>query len=403
MNNKEDLNNSAYTKVILVKYGEIALRGNNRSAFENRLCGAINKSLGGSSYSVTKEQGRILVEKKDGELDYDYALKRIRLVMGIVGICPAIKTENQDIENLRELALLHMRQIAPKGEFSFKVESKRSDKRYPINSNEVSALVGEHVFENMENASVRMKNPDILLNVELRNAAYMYTETIKGIGGLPYGSSGRGMLLLSGGIDSPVAGFMAAKRGVYLNCAYFHSPPYTSERALIKVQDLAKRLSDFTGGLTFYKVHFTDVQMFLYENVMHKRLTLLLKRAMLIISERLAEREGCDCLITGDSLGQVASQTLAAIRAQSSAATLPIIRPLAGMDKIEIINLAEQIETYEISIRPYEDCCTIFVDKHPETQPKHDIIENIERQLWDKGLSELIDAAVNGAEMIKIP
>ena len=400
MNNTSNI---THTKVVLVKYGEIALRGNNRSAFENRLCGAISKSLGGSSYSVTKEQGRILVEKKAGEpeLDYDYVIKRIKLVMGVVGICPAIKTENQDIEHVKELALLLMRKIAPKDEFSFKIESKRSDKRYPIKSNEVSALVGEHVFENMENASVSMKNHDILLKIELRTSAYMYTETIKGIGGLPYGSTGRGMLLLSGGIDSPVAGFMAAKRGVYLNCAYFHSPPYTSERALIKVQDLARRLSDFTGGITFYKVNFTDVQLFLYENVMHKRLTLLLKRAMLIIGERLAERENCDCLITGDSLGQVASQTLAAIRAQSSAANLPIIRPLAGMDKIEIINLAEQIETYEISIRPYEDCCTIFVDKHPETQPRHDIIEGIEQQLWDKGLSGLIDEAVSRAERIK--
>ncbi|MCL2874038.1 MAG: tRNA 4-thiouridine(8) synthase ThiI [Defluviitaleaceae bacterium] len=401
MNNSNEL---PYTKVVLVKYGEIALRGNNRSAFENRLCGAINKSLGGTSYSVTKEQGRILIQKKeiDDELDYDYVVKRVKLVMGIVGICPAIKTENQDIEHLRELALLYIKQIAPKGEFSFKVESKRSDKRYPIKSNEVSALIGEHIFESMENASVRMKNPDILLKLELRTDAYMYIDTIKGVGGLPYGSTGRGMLLLSGGIDSPVAGFMAAKRGVLINCAYFHSPPYTSERAFIKVQDLAKRLSDFTGGLTFYKVNFTDVQLFLYENVLHKRLTILLKRAMLIISERLAKREYCDCLITGDSLGQVASQTLAAIRAQSSAATLPIIRPLAGMDKIEIINLAEQIETYEISIRPYEDCCTIFVDKHPETQPKQDIIESIERQLWDKGLSDLIDAAVVGAERILV-
>jgi len=395
-------NNNAYTKVVLIKYGEIALRGNNRSMFENRLCSAIVKSLCSHSYSVTKEQGRILIEKKDKTdgLDYDFVVARVRLIMGIVGICPAIKIENQDIENLKSVALSYIKQVAPEAGFSFKVESKRSDKRYPLKSNEISALIGERIFESIENAKVKMNNPDILLKVELRTDAYMYTETIKGIGGLPYGSTGRGMLLLSGGIDSPVAGFMTAKRGVFLNCAYFHSPPYTSERAFLKVQDLAKRLADFTGGITFYKVHFTDVQLFLQANVMSKRLTLLLKRAMLIISERLAALEHCDCLITGDSLGQVASQTLAAIRAQSSAVKLPIIRPLAGMDKIEIINIAEKIETFDISIRPFEDCCTIFVDKHPETQPKQDVIENIERKLWDVGLSDLIDKATLSAERI---
>ncbi|MCL2700032.1 MAG: tRNA 4-thiouridine(8) synthase ThiI, partial [Defluviitaleaceae bacterium] len=237
------------------------------------------------------------------------------------------------------------------------------------------------------------------LRVELRTKAYIFSEMKKGLGGLPAGSAGKGMLLLSGGIDSPVAGFMTARRGVELCAAYFHSPPYTSERAKIKVKDLAERLAVYAGTVKLYVVPFTDIQMYLNERMPPEKLTIFLKRAMIKAAERLAVRENCLCLITGDAIGQVASQTLTAIHATNSAADLPVIRPLAGLDKQDIIDIAQKIGTYEISIRPYEDCCTVFVAKHPDLKPKRSVIEKMEARAED--LQMHICEAVDKAEMLE--
>lgn len=379
--------------VLLIKYGEIALRGKNRFIYEKKLINAIRKNLKGEEgYQIFKEQGRFVLERVDGEIDFDKIIPKVKTVFGIGSICPCVRTEDQVIENLKELSLNYLKKFYGDKKLTFKVETKRSDKRYPMTSREVSSEVGGYIFENMENISVDVKNPQVLLMVELRNYAYIYSSSIKCYGGLPVGSSGTGALLLSGGIDSPVAGFMMAKRGVALEAVYFHSPPYTSERAEEKVYDLAERLSVFTGNINLHVVPFTDVQLYLLENVPHEKLTIFLKRAMLKIAERIAEQTKCQCLITGDSIGQVASQTLQSIHAVSSSTKLPIIRPLAAMDKQEIINIAKEIETFEISIRPYNDCCTVFVAEHPETRPKTDIIEKMESRL--SLLEEKIESAV---------
>lgn len=385
--------------VMLVRYGEIALRGNNRGLYEKKLIYNIRKNLKRyGSFWIQKEQGRFLIETAE-DLDYDYFIPNIVNVFGVVGICPCIKAEGQDIETLREIALAHMLKLYGDKHISFKVETKRANKKYPVQSTEVSALVGGYILEHMPNLKVDVHNPDIILKIELRNHAYIYSEMIKGFGGLPVGSSGKGTLLISGGIDSPVAGFLTAKRGVEIEAVYFHSHPYTSNRAKEKAKDLAERLAFYTGGIKLYIVNFTDVQLELKENVPPEKLTTLLKRSMLKAGEKIASANRSMALITGDSIGQVASQTMESIFAIDSAVSFPILRPLAAMDKNEIIEIARKIGTYDISIRPYEDCCTIFVADHPETKPRRHIIESIESHV--ENLENLIEQAVDGAEIIE--
>jgi thiamine biosynthesis protein ThiI len=260
--------------------------------------------------------------------------------------------------------------------------------------------VGGQILDRFERSKVDVHNPEVILYIELRKNVYIYANTLKGLGGLPYGTSGRGMLLLSGGIDSPVAGFLMARRGVDVTAVYFPSPPYTSERALDKVKDLVRVLSEYTGYFKLYVVPFTDVQLCLYQHAQLTKLTLLLKRSMLKIAELLAVQEKCHCVITGDSVGQVASQTLQSIAAEESAVSMPIMRPLAGMDKQQIIDIARQIGTFDISIRPYEDCCTVFVAEHPETKPKASAVEAMERHV--PGLEALWKAAVEQAQVFEI-
>lgn len=387
--------------VLIVKYGEIAIRGNNRALYTSRVVKSIRKNLEGyGDFYVVKEQGRLIVECRSGEMDFDTVIPKVICVLGIVGVSPGIKTTDQSIEGLRDLCYRHMTEFFSDKPLKFKVETRRSDKRYPMTSNEVSADLGGYVLERMNNLSVDVHNPDVVLNVELRNDAYVYSKLIKGFGGLPVGSSGKGTVLLSGGIDSPVATWMMAKRGVEVSGVYFHSPPYTSERAKQKVIDLGERISVFTGGFKLYIIPFTDVQLYLLENVPHDKLTIFLKRAMMKIAERIAESEGSQALITGDSIGQVASQTIQGIHAINAACTMPVLRPLAGMDKQEIVDVAVRIGTFEISSRPFEDCCTIFVAKHPETKPKTSIIEKIEGGL--EGLGELLGKAVDGVEVVEM-
>ena len=267
-----------------------------------------------------------------------------------------------------------------------------------MTSKEVAADIGGYVLERMENLKVDVHNPNVVLRVELRNDAYVFSKVIKTYGGLPVGSSGKGIALMSGGIDSPVAAWLMAKRGIAVECVYFHSPPYTSEWAKQKVEDLAERIACFTGEIKLHIIPFTEVQLYLLEHVPHDKLTIFLKRAMMKAAEEIAYKSNALALITGDSVGQVASQTLQGIHAINSVCTMPVLRPLAGMDKQEIVDLAKKIGTFDISIRPYEDCCTIFVAKHPETRPKTNIIEAIEKKLEE--LDNLIKKAVETEEII---
>jgi len=386
------------TELLLIKYGEIALRGKNRPIYENMLIAAIRKAAEkAGTYFVKKEQGRFLVEPVYGEpIDYDALVPLLQNVFGVVAICPGLKTEDQSIEALKETALAHMKATYGDKSMTFKVETKRAVKKYPMVSQEVSAAVGEYLLDNMPNLTVNVQNPDVIVRVELRSAAYVYSKSVRGPGGLPFGSAGKAVLLLSGGLDSPVAGYMAAKRGLEVQAVYFHSPPYTSERAKEKVLDLAERLAIFTGKVELFVVPFTEVQLHIAENVPPEKTTILLKRAMLHIASKIAAETGALALVTGDSIGQVASQTLHSLAAVNSAATLPIIRPLACMDKIEIIQMSERIGTYDISIRPYDDCCTLFLPEHPETKPKTSIIEGVERRMVR--LDELMNAAAQARE-----
>lgn len=387
---------------LLVKYGEIAIRGKNRYIFEDKLIEAIENNIkDNSNYYVKKEQGRFLIANDVDDFDYDFIIPKVKIIMGIVAVCPCAILSNNDINSIKESSLEYIKNNYSKDKnYKFKVECKRSDKNYPLNSMEISSLVGEYLLENTQNLDVDIYNPDIKLFIELRTNTYIYSKIIKGFGGLPIGSSGKAMLLLSGGIDSPVAGFLMEKRGVEIEAVYFHSPPHTSERAKEKVIDLAKRLADFSGGVKLHIVPFTDLQVKLYERVPTEKLTIFLKRAMIKIADKLAKQNNCQAIVLGDSIGQVASQTMRSINAIDSASTSPIIRPLACFDKQEIIDLGRKIGTFDISIRPFEDCCTVFVAKHPETKPKRNIIETMESRIeW---LDSMIDEAISNIESIEL-
>jgi thiamine biosynthesis protein ThiI len=380
--------------VILIKYGEIALRVGNRRLYEDKLIRQIKSRLikHNADVYIRKEQGRFIAETQ-GEFS-DTAVEELRLMFGLVSVCHAVKTNDNNIENIRQIALGLMADKSG----TFKVESRRADKTYPLTSYEISADVGGYILENIDSLTVDVKKPSIILYVEIRNSTYIYIDHKGASGGLPSGTAGRGMLLLSGGIDSPVAGYYTAKRGVELHAVYFHSPPYTSDRAKQKVLDLAERLSKFTGYIKLYVINFTDTQLYLKAKVPPEKLTIMLKRVMLRIAEKIALNDNCLCLITGDSIGQVASQTLHSLVATGAVCSLPIIRPLAGFDKQEIVDVARKIGTFDISKLPYQDCCTVFVADHPETKPKASIIESIERKLSE--LENHIEKNINEMEEI---
>lgn len=407
MTDKEEINlkinkhfeNNNFQKVLLTKYGEIALRGKNRGIFEGRLITNIRKNLEDldGDYFIQREQGRFILINVDGDLDYDKVIPRVEVVLGIVGIAKCIKTRNQDIENLKELSLMVFKDSYTKG--TFKVETKRSDKNYPMLSNEVSQEVGGYIFDTVEGLEVDVRKPDVVLRVELRNDAYIYTNEIKTFGGLPAGTSGKAVSLLSGGFDSPVASFLMAKRGVALSLVYFDSPPYTSEQAKQKVLDIAQRLSDFTGKTKLYVIPFTETQLYLQQNVPPEKLTILLKHTMIKLATKIANEEKAHGIVMGDSIGQVASQTMESLLAVNNATDLPIFRPLATYDKQEIIDLSKKIGTHDISARPFEDCCTIFVADHPETKPKANIIQSIAKK-HEEEIDKLIDEAIETCNIV---
>ncbi len=390
--------------VLLVKYGEIAMRGKNRLMIENNLIKTIAKNLKPlGDYLTTREQGRFVIECRNDKdiFDYDRVIDVVANILGVTAVCPGIRLEDCSIENIRKMALKHFKENFGEKNLTFKVETKRSNKKYPMTSWQISSDVGGYILNAVDGIKVDVHNPDVTIMVEIRNYSYIYSKIIKGFGGLPIEASAKATLLMSGGIDSPVAGFLSAKRGIEIDAVYFNSPPYTSDRAKQKVIDLAKRLSVFTGGIRLYIVPFTEIQLHIYDCVPPEKMTVFLKRAMLKCAEKIALKNGSLALITGDSVGQVASQTLQAINAIDSACSqLPVLRPLCAMDKQDIVDWARKIKTYDISIRPYEDCCTVFVAKHPETKPKRAIIEKIEAQI--PNLEELIDKAVNITEFIDV-
>lgn len=388
-------------RVLLVKYGEIAMRGNNRQLFVKRLVEAIRKNIDSDgSFYVVREQGRLIIESRGTEINFDTMIPKVNRIFGILGVCPGIKVTDQSIDNLKLSALKFLKEHIKTGAKTFKVVTKRSDKRYPLTSNDVSAEVGGYIFDNFEGLTVDIHNPDTTVFIEIRNDAYIYTDFIEGCGGLPYGSTGSALSLISGGIDSPVATWLMAKRGVEVGGVYFHSPPYTGERAKEKVKDLCSIIAQYTGGFKLHIVRFTEVQLYLLENVPEDKLTIFLKRAMMRTAEKIAKKEHLDGLITGESAGQVASQTMQGINAINAVCTMPVMRPLCGMDKQEIVDKARKIGTFETSILPYEDCCTIFVAKHPETRPKTSVINKIESKL--EGLDELLDKAFDEMEILEL-
>jgi thiamine biosynthesis protein ThiI len=392
--------NNEAKRIMLVKYGEVALRQGNRGFYERQIMDDIRsriKDLHNGSVRVIREQGRFLIEDMAGDLDIEAILPRIKHIFGAIAFCDGIKTVNRTPASMGEAALAFFRGRM-RGE-SFKVMTKRADKRFPLTSNETSAAIGDYLWKGIPGSRVDLHNPDTVLCVEIRNHVYFYVDSTPGEGGLPYSSAGKGVLLLSGGIDSPVAGYLAAKRGVGLIPVYFHSPPYVSQRVVDKVRDLLRALSPYVGDCPPLVVPFTDVQLYLQENTPPEKLTILLKRAMLRIASVIAANQKAQCLITGDSVGQVASQTLHGLAAVQSASALPILRPLTAMDKHQITEIAQQIGTYPVSIRPYEDCCTLFVARHPENKPNTAVIERLESRLLADRLENLLADAASKAKM----
>ncbi len=384
----------------LIKYGEIGVKGKNRYRFEDALIQQIRYALKKceGTFAVTKNSGRIYVEAQTS-FDYDEVVERLGRVFGITAICPVVYIEDNGVEDLCRSVEEYMRRVYGDAEKTFKVHARRARKDYPLNSQELDAKLGEVILDAFPHMRVDVHNPEITLNIEIRERIYLYSQSIPGAMGMPVGTGGKGMLLLSGGIDSPVAGYMIAKRGVKIDAVYFHAPPYTSERALEKVVDLAKDVSRYAGPVYLYVVNFTDIQLYIYENCPHEELTIIMRRYMMRIAEAIAKETDCLGLITGESIGQVASQTMASLLCTNEVCTLPVYRPLIAYDKEDIVTLAKKIGTYETSILPYEDCCTIFVAKHPVTKPNLGIIKKHERHLEDR-IDELVQTALDTKRLI---
>lgn len=386
----------------LIKYAEIALKGKNRHLFEDALIHqmklALEKTEG--EYKVTKEQGRVYVHCL-GEYDYEETVEALQRVFGIVGICPVAIYEEEGFDKLAQDVLSYMKEYHPGFAGTFKVNTRRANKRFPMESMEVSAELGGEILEAFPEASVDVHQPQLRLSVEIREKIYIYSQTIPGPGGMPVGTNGKGMLLLSGGIDSPVAGYMIAKRGVTIDAVYFHAPPYTSERAKQKVVDLAKLVARYSGPIALHVVNFTDIQLYIYDQCPHEELTIIMRRYMMRIAEHFAKERKCLGLITGESIGQVASQTMQSLAATNEVCTIPVYRPVIGFDKQEIVEIATKINTFGTSIQPFEDCCTIFVAKHPVTKPNLNIIHRSEEKLNEK-IDSLMEEAIKTTEVIMI-
>ena len=389
-------------KAFLIKYGEIGTKGKNRYLFEDALCRQIRRALKkiDGQFIVSKEQGRIYVEC-DTDFDYDEAVAKLKTVFGILWICPMMQIEDNGFDDLAEQTVKYLKDVYKGKEMTFKVRARRARKNYPLNSMEINMDLGEKILDAIPQMKVDVHKPDIELNVEIRNKINIYSEFIPGPGGMPVGTNGKATLLLSGGIDSPVAGYMIAKRGVIIDAVYFHAPPYTSERAKQKVIDLAKLVAVYSGPINLHIVNFTDIQLYIYDQCPHDELTIIMRRYMMKIAEHFALKEESLGLITGESIGQVASQTMHSLAVTNEVCTLPVLRPLIGFDKQEIIDISEKIGTFETSILPFEDCCTIFVAKHPVTKPNLKAIKRSELKLREK-IDELVQTAIETTETLLI-
>jgi len=384
-------------QIILVKYGEIILKGLNRHAFEDLLIKNIRAALRPNKADIWRAQATIYVDMADENV-IDDAIESLKKVFGIVSIIKAYVL-SKDFEKLKEEAKVCLKEELINAK-TFKVEAKRADKKYPLTSPEICRELGGHLAESYPNLAVDVKNPEKLVTAEVRETnIYVYCNREKGLGGMPVGSNSKGVLLLSGGIDSPVAGFMCAKRGLGLESVHFFSHPYTSERAKEKVLSLAATLGKYTGGMKVHIVPFTDIQLEIKEKCPQDQLTIIMRRFMMAIAEKVAEKIGAKALVTGESIGQVASQTVEAMYVTNEIVKMPVFRPVIGMDKEEIITIARQIDTFETSTLPYEDCCTVFTPRHPLTKPK---LENIEKSEKLVDFDRLVKEAVSGIETVEV-
>lgn len=387
-------------QAFLIKYAEIGIKGKNRFMFEDALMSHIHRALKGldGRFSVTKESGRIYAQAA-ADFDYDEVVEALKRVFGIAGICPLVRIEDHGYEDLKQQVVQYINETYTDKSFTFKVEARRANKQYPVCSTQVNCDLGELILETFPETRVDVHKPEVLLHVEFRSKINLYSVVIPGPGGMPVGTNGKCMLLLSGGIDSPVAGYMISKRGVSIEATYFHAPPYTSERAKQKVVDLAKLISRYTGPIKLHVVNFTDIQLYIYDKCPHEELTIIMRRYMMKIAEELAVRDGCLGLITGESIGQVASQTVHSLAVTNEVCALPVFRPVIAFDKQEIVDIAMKINTFETSIQPYEDCCTIFVAKHPVTKPSLEAIKRSEKKLEEK-IDEMVRTAVEEVEVV---
>lgn len=382
-------------EVILIKNGELALKGLNRMTFEDMLIKNLKHRLWGmGEISVRKAQSTIYIEPKSDDYPFKDALKAMKQVFGIAAFTRAVRVE-KNIDEILSVAPEYLAERL-KNAKTFKVESKRADKSFPLTSPEISRELGGAILQKYPHLSVDVHNPDEVVNVEIRDyGAYIHGQQLKGAGGMPVGSAGRAQVLISGGIDSPVAAYMMAKRGVELNAVHFASPPYTSPRAEQKVMKLLKKVSCYSGAIRVGVVPFTEIQELIGEKCQEEYFTLIMRRFMMRIAERLARKRNCLALVTGESVGQVASQTMHALAVTDAVVNMPVFRPVIGMDKEEIIRISRKIDTFTTSIEPYEDCCTVFTPKHPRTRPAIAAVEEAESML---NIEELVEKAVEGTE-----
>ena len=387
----------------LIKYAEIGIKGKNRYMFEDALIRQMKfavKEVG--DFVIWKESGRIFLKAAEGcDFDQDEVIEALKRVFGISHICPMVMHDNKEFDNVVKAVIDYWKDCYGEQELTFKAVVRRADKKFPMSSMPFAAQLGHELLQVYKNIKVDVRTPDVMLNVEIRDKVYIYSEEIMGPGVMPVGTNGKAMLLLSGGIDSPVAGYMISKRGVRLDATYFHAPPYTSERAKEKVVELARLVAKYSGPIDLHVINFTDIQMAIYENCPHDELTIIMRRYMMQMAETIAKNNNGLALITGESLGQVASQTIQSLSVTNEVCTLPVFRPCIGLDKQEIVEISEKIGTFETSILPYEDCCTIFVAKHPVTKPNLNVIKRSERKL-EGIIEELLEKAYETDEVIHI-
>lgn len=383
-------------EILLIKNGEIALKGLNRNTFESILIKNIRfrlKDLG--KFNIRVAQSTVYIEPLEENIDFETAVERIRKIFGIAVFSRAAVAE-KNYENIKKTALEYLQDLMPEVK-TFKVDAKRSDKHFPMTSPDIMREIGGDILEAFPNLKVDVHQPEVTVTVEIRDyAAYIHAKRIPGAGGLPIGSGGKAMLLISGGIDSPVAGYMMAKRGLELQAIHFVSPPYTSDRAREKVESLCAKMGEYCGRIRFYCVPFTKIQEALRDHCPEELFTLLMRRLMMEIAQHFADKEGAQALVTGESLGQVASQTLSALACTDAVCRMPVLRPLIGMDKSEIVEISRKIDTYELSILPYEDCCTVFTPKHPKTRPS---VEEVAAAQAGFDFASLVREAIEGTEV----